>query len=150
MSDVNKQEEITIEPFNELVEALDDMDDDALHYVAERASHLGAFAVARSTALMEENAKLKKLLSEAYAMIGTHTVSIDKICDEMMDDDNCGTFEDLWLGADTSKFWLSINEAFKPDRNEDDDVSSSSSNHSTQKKFWEKLNAKLNPTVLER
>ena len=57
MSDSTKQEQITIEPFNELCEAMDisPCDPDAV-----------ANIVARSTALMGENAKLKKLLEEAY------------------------------------------------------------------------------------
>ena len=57
MSDSPKQEQITIELFNGLCEAMDisPCDPDAVSNI-----------VARSTALMGENAKLKKLLEEAY------------------------------------------------------------------------------------
>ena len=61
MSDSPKDyQQITIELFNGLCEAIDDVN------LRECAERLGHFAVARPTALMEENAKLKKLLEEAY------------------------------------------------------------------------------------
>lgn len=51
---VKDGEQITMTPFTELMEALDDPD------LRERVDHLGAFCVARYTRLMEEYDKLLK------------------------------------------------------------------------------------------
>ena len=53
MSDSPKQEQITIELFNGLCEAIDDVN------LRECAERLGHFAVARPTALMEETQSSK-------------------------------------------------------------------------------------------
>ena len=55
ISSVKDGEQITMTPFTELMEALDDPD------LRERVDHLGAFCVARYTHLMEENDKLLKM-----------------------------------------------------------------------------------------
>ena len=77
---------------NDLKKLMEDAD------LRERAEHFRGTsfaerAIARSTALTEENEKLKKLLSEAYDKISTLSSDALKIVDKMMDEEQ-GEFEE--------------------------------------------------------